>query len=609
METRDQTVRARRQFGSLAPLLLSGFVAALGLLPHARLGAQAGSLVFFKSAYDEDTYALWSFLAGGPLLPGRLLSTGMLKAFYELFFHSWDAAEIGADVVLPVLAVWLTWWLASRVTHGVLARVALLLGLLFGQELLSLGNSAIWRSPHWNLGYLRSVLNRSVALVPDYATSYLSLFRTPEPQISILVFLAILILLLPPADASGPPTRVALTAVVLHGSLAFASVWFAAAIVVLELSLAATWVLLGEPEKGIRIARLGGIGLFSVALGSAAFALLGGAGGFVTVLFRSRLPSVSPASVLACALLGGLAFRMWKGIRTDRAALAAACFCSVLALTNQQIVSGWMISVRDWERYVNYPLLILGAALWMSQEGAWRTRNSIVGSRVGLAAVVAYAAFVLVRAELRAYDGFLHDNQESLAMAAALNQISNPADQQRVLVLADPHLAPLLEFRMRRYLPCAIDHTDVFLRRVDPMSKRDGAWGLRSAFKARLFEHFARLGWSPADVSRTLSAEVEQRAGFYLGFLFSIKDYWYPLTDDREVRQEELQAMVPKLVTDYRTLLASQPSSWLQTAIVLTEEGPDRRTAPLFWHERLVGQGRIGSVNVSAWLQTARSGP
>jgi hypothetical protein len=109
------------------------------------------------------------------------------------------------------------------------------------------------------------------------------------------------------------------------------------------------------------------------------------------------------------------------------------------------------------------------------------------------------------------------------------------------LVLANPALAPLLEFRMRGSLPCQIDYTELFERRVPSMAVIGGDWGVRSSFKGRLFEYFARLGRSPKEVATLLSSEVNQRAGFYLGFLFSMKDYWYPLTDDRHVRQEELR--------------------------------------------------------------------
>jgi hypothetical protein len=46
----------------------------LGLPPHVLFTRQLGELASFMAAYDEDTYARWTFAGGGPVLPSRVLS-------------------------------------------------------------------------------------------------------------------------------------------------------------------------------------------------------------------------------------------------------------------------------------------------------------------------------------------------------------------------------------------------------------------------------------------------------------------------------------------------------------------------------------------------------
>ena len=178
--------------------MLAVAVVFLGLLPHALFSRDVGQVAQFKSAYDEDTYALWAFAGGGPNLPSRWLSQGALAALAFLSGRSWDLAMVLADAVFPTLSSLFAWLLAGRVTTAPISRLLLALGLLFGQELFSLGCSVVWDPDgRLSLAYLRGLAPPwGGLLVPDYATSYLSLFRTPEPQVSQSILFGALALLL-----------------------------------------------------------------------------------------------------------------------------------------------------------------------------------------------------------------------------------------------------------------------------------------------------------------------------------------------------------------------------------------------------------------------------
>src|SRR5207253_2694042 len=98
-----------------------------------------------------------------------------------------------ADAIFPALAALSAFALATVVARSTPSRLLIALLLLFGQELFSLGSSTVTRLlPEWlSLSRVRLALAAShPGLVPDYYTSYFSLFRTPEPQVSLcLVFL------------------------------------------------------------------------------------------------------------------------------------------------------------------------------------------------------------------------------------------------------------------------------------------------------------------------------------------------------------------------------------------------------------------------------------
>ena len=548
--------------GRLAPfvfVLLVVFVAALGLLPHLLFSHQLGELRFFKSAYDEDTYGLWLLEGGGPWVPSRLLSRVAMRGLFEVSGHSWDVAYVAADVVFPVVVALTAWVLAGLLARPPVVRLLLTIGVLFAQELFSLGCSAIWR---YGISHIRSLVAALApgarGLVPDSTTSYLSIFRTPEPQVSLIVFLGILAILVRLATPEGRRNR-HLLAVLLLGNalLGLTYLFLAVSLVVLEIVYSAVLSLIGKGPKALRIGAAGLVGLASVAFSSLASHAGPGLRESVSFLFRSRLPIVSPASVLAVVFLTAVVSRLLReGGGTERRALAAACFGTVLLLTNQQILTGWMISARSWEQYVNYPLLLLGGALWISDGNARALQAPDRRARVLAASLLALTVSVLVAAQLRVFSLFRDVNLKTFAMQQALEGIRGVDPRRMKLVLEEPELAPLLEFRMKGRLRCLIDYTDI-TRRIAPLAESEGNWGLRSPFKERLFEYFARVGRSPADVRSILSEEADRRSGFFSAFLFSLMDQWYPLTDDRKVREREIRAILPEIVQGYAVYLAA----------------------------------------------------
>lgn len=584
--------------------MLAFFIATLGLLPHLIFALQTGTLAFFKSAYDEDTYALWLLEGGGPWVPSRLLSRLAMKGIFEVSGRSWDLAYVAADVLFPVAVALAAWFLAGLLARPPVVRLLLTIGVLFAQEFFSLGCSAIWRYGIWHVRSLIVAFAPGArGLVPDSTTSYFSIFRTPEPQVSLIVFLGILALLVRLATGEADRRSRQLLGVLVLGNalLGVIYVFLAVPLVVLEIVYSAGLFLIGKGPKAIRIGAAGLVGLASVAFSSLASQAGPGLRGSVSFLFRSRLPTVTPASVLAAVILGVLVSRLLrKGGGSERRALAAACFGTVLALTNQQVLTGWMVSARSWEQYVNYSLLLLGCLLWISDGSGRALQAPDRRARILAASLLAFTTIVLVAAQVRVFHLFRDLNLKTLAMKQALEGIRGMDPRRTKLVLEEPELAALLELRMKGRLRCLIDYTDIS-RRIAPLAESEGNWGLRSPFKERLFEYFARVGHSPTEVQRILSEEAGRRYGFFSAFLFSLMDQWYPLTDDRKVREREIRAILPEIVEGYADYLATDQEAWHEPAVLLTTH------ASAFPNERLLAQATVGrpphAVTLYALLQ------
>jgi hypothetical protein len=601
------------------PALLLLFVATLGLLPHALFSRQLGELASFKAAYDEDTYALWTFGGGGPVFPSLLLSRLALRGLHELTGRSWELSMVLADVAFPALCALLAWALAGQVTRSPLFRLLLAVGLLFGQELVSLGCSAVWDpGGRWHISFLRTLVPPwGHRLLPDYSTSYLSLFRTPEPQVSQTVLFATVALLIALTRPEATERRsLRWAGLLLNAALAVVGLFQAVAILVIE-GLTVLLLLLGG--RGRRACVLGVLalsGLASVSLASLAYRSAAGDRDWATVVFPSRLPIVTPA-VIGATLGLALVFlrrRRWE-TGAGRIEVAGACFGAVLVLTNQQIVSGWMISTRDWERYVDYPLLLLGLALLV--RGPTGSGGASPHHRWAAGGALLLAAFLLVRAQLRVEGTFLAANQTSVAMKRALERIWDPTLQRARLVLSEPGLAPLLQFRAERRLDCLIDYTQTFVERIAPMSEVGGPWGLRSPFRDRLFEYFARTGLEPeearrllwASTLRTLAGTPGAQSGVFLGLLFNVRDFWHADTDDREGRQVEIRSLLPEIAAAYDMYLKRGARSWAEPTLLLTTQPPDQRARERLLRETTLAQATAGSGAGAVTVYVLRQAP
>jgi hypothetical protein len=263
-------------------------------------------------------------------------------------------------------------------------------------------------------------------------------------------------------------------------------------------------------------------------------------------------------------------------------------------ICNQQLLTGWMVSTRDWERNITYPLIVAGVALACATMFTGTRR-----ARLAAAALVCVVSAILVSAQVRSYFLWLPGNLKTVAMVRALDNVGESA-VGALLVLDEPGLAPLLATR-RSGSSFAIDYTDVFLQPVPLMGSRGTPPD--SPHRAHLYEFFWRTGRTPAQVETILRAEANSGTGFYLGFLFALRDSWYPATDDRLVRRADILKAVPGIVDGYRRFVDEGGRPRLDRPVIrlttLSELPSSKGISTQY-----VGRGSAGSVTVYAFRQS-----
>ena len=548
-------------------ILVVTLLVCLGAWQHLSFSWRVGELAFFKNAYDEDSYVLFPYLLHTTRLD-RALSTLLLHTIRTAAGGTFDAVFIVADTILPAMAFLASYCLTSQLFRTIEMRVCWALLIVFAPDLLSLGSSTSLTSAFFPLAWFRSLFGAlGETLVPPIDTSYLNILRTFEPQLAYVVgfsFAALLIRFT--FDKKTAPTRggiAALAAVQCLLLTTYSLVGYP--LILLELYAAIILLIVGSRRHALILMSLFGISLLIVTF---AASLTLKSQNFV---FASRMPSISTGTIGSVLLSSFILVVLWRRSFNDRALWLALGFSGMPALLmNQQILTGLMVSTKDWERYINHPLLAIGAAILCSSFAATRSFGFVEDSH-RIAAVIAAAAILLFAFDSgrRTSAGWTSINVNSLAMARAIDAASDQLTPHVVMVLADPSLASLIAVRREGKRGFLIDYTDVFLDLIPTFDLTD--------FKItkhgiRMFTYWKLSGTSPADAEQLLQKEAATRAGYYSAFFFNICDYWYPCSDNRAVKTHLIEQLIGVVVGRYRQFLSDPADKMTARYLLVTTE-------------------------------------
>jgi hypothetical protein len=572
-------------------LLMLGF----GAWQHLVFSLWAGEPAWFKNAYDEDTYILLANGLSGPRLD-RMLSDGIAKLFLLMSGGSPAAALVGFDLVFPPLIFLAAYFLASRLFESISLRMVMSLLLMFSADLFSLGDSASYVTKIVSLEHFKAIIGLfGQNLVPPIETSYPTILRSPEPQVAYVVAFLFVGLLIQIVRAGGRGIRPAVWLAFTGAQLLLTLSYSLVSLPLLAVEAFAAFILLAC--RSFRSATV--LAVFcalSLAAMVAAYAALDAEGSRV---FASRLPTISVAVLGGLAAICLIGLVLWKRGFSDRMLWLAAAFAGVpVALMNQQLLTGMMISTRDWERYINHPALMIGLGILLSRlvrtaDGAALQRYSRWA--FAWAIVLLLIAFANLH---RATTLWFPLNAKTLAMARAVDAAPGKLDG-RTLVLDEPGLAPALAVRRDGRRDFLIDYTDVVLDWIPSLA--DAGFRLTPHGEA-LFEYWRLRGLTTEEVAEILEVEARERGGYYSAFFFNICDYWYPCTDNRAVQAEAIAAHLPEIVAAYERF-REQPSDKFEGrryAFISTTTAPVNGQ---IFDATPVSGATVGAATASVYLQ------
>lgn len=557
-------------------------VVLMGLYPHVRISLEMGSLSYFKSAYDEDTYALLA-ISNEPPLFYRVLSTWIFNTVTHLTDGRLEYAHIILDGILPLFCAGAAWVLSGVMFSSIRLRVFVSLLFLFAPDILSLGNASVYGDFKWNLAYLRTVIPYGETLIPDYTTSYLSLYRTPEPQVAwTLLFLqmAIILTIARSVDFGGLVGYSILALLTLiNVLLTFSYVVVSLPAFGLQLSLVMILIL----RQQYRIAfQLTMTVVLAVGLAIYYISTYHAAGGS-SLIFPSRLPEFSPSTLLSLLLvLGWFRHLRRKGEVSYVAAIGMVAGVFPLIILNQQVLSGYMVSTKDWERSVNYAFVVFSGALLLRERLVGVAIPKIVKSGAVLGSIGIF--YLAVTALNTTYIAWNQINSDSMAIYRGLSKVPEHS-RNLPIVMENPSLIPLLTLRsgFERYLG---SYNQLFIDRIDNIESRSVKFHLEHLRqKYWLYEYLFRREVSPDELKNNLVEEVRGASGYHLAFFFSFLDHWYPASDYRLVRKDLMSQAIPIIVAEYASLIKNPPPDWLKPALFVSSETP--KSDSRFLYEKL----------------------
>ena len=151
---------------------------------------------------------------------------------------------------------------------------------------------------------------------------------------------------------------------------------------------------------------------------------------------------------------------------------------------------------------------------------------------------------LLVEGQRFVVRGFEDVNDHAVAARRAI-EMALSATTARRIVVADASLVAAVAARTGHSgeIVFVLDYTNLSRRTLPRPGGNVEEQAAADAHRERLFEYFARLGMSPADVGQALereAASIGTGSGFLLHFLFHLADVWYPLTDSRQTRPDRV---------------------------------------------------------------------
>ncbi len=576
-------------------LILAAAIACLGLFPHLYFSLSMGELMWFKGAYDEDYYTL-AMLDEEPR-QDRIISTGLFRSFIGIHGGSLDLAQMTSDTLLTFVCVMAAYFCASGITRDRKWRWVLTLSLLFGSDLLVTTNQAVNSS--FSTRTIRSLLPPAwQQLLPITDSSYFQLFRTPEPQTSWLFFFLFISFLSRKFSVNGIRLKAAdwLILVLFLGVFPYVYIFL-----VIPSLILLSFVLIGRVFRGGWLPGLALIVvMFLALLWFIVWSPIGSVGTILHVGFPSRVPSITPALLLAACLS---LLEIWTGkpnVRLPSVWFGLSALAVPIVLLNQQIVTGIMTSARDWERYSCYVLVIFGCCHLQSMKHFFQ--RVIEKRKFMPVLILGMFFFVLIRGQFRNHGEFGPYNRLSVAQWRVIQDVVAKTGTRDFRVLIDNQYfgEPLLQVRSYNTLEFTHSYTELLGSPILGITLADSAPAGRSHHQEKAFESLAREGISPGQLLSQMRDDIKFNQPFHrLIAFFALKDCYRYYTDDRGISNLVLLKQIDEIVADYKEYLQTGHASWNSPVVYVSAVKPDEAINDIWTNQVVASRVLEGERRIS----------
>jgi len=568
----------------------------------------SGHFNWMQTAYDEPFYINYALTS--PLSFGQLtLSQLPAHLMHALGISDIGTVAIVSEFILSPLAFGAAWVLAGTLTRAAIERACWTFALAFAFQFFSL-NSPIIFSPT-----LAEHLERTLATQWLFAADsfpYFQLFRTPEPQTTWILFFLYLAALV----------RFATTLDLrLYRLLCLITPLFAFCYIAPAIS---AWLLFGMLSVHsilfLRLPlKLAFLISYSVTCGLVFAAFwMGNSGAASISIYDSHLPILRMSIVIAFAELVYLAWILGRNNWQTNARLVLASACAIIPLItlNQQILTGKIIAVQQWELYCNYICLVLAFGL-LTTCG----RPSFAPKRTfhifsGGAVFIAMIAFV-VAGHFYTYRAFIGVNLVSVAEARIYRQFS---ERQAVSAVLLTHFWDEFLFRVRAPDAPAVLGGGAWLMQhpLPPVTAAETpeTYLARNAGVIAVgFEVLARREFSPEDLRKALRDDLTRGECWPVAdYFFSVRDCWDRFSNYRTNPLQRLSRWVDPIIKRYEDYLTAVKAAGAPTLVLVIRKTPIEGARLLgLWAYKPLGEFHTDAdgvkITLYAYMQTQAANP
>ncbi len=589
------------------------FIVFLGVLPHALFSLNAGGVHYMNNAWNEDADTLHALQHATIIY--RMFSAWVVRGLIGTF--GLDGGLIAADAIGPFLSAIVAAGLAFRI--GFKTRRSLFMAaclMLFALEFLALCNSM-------TVGPLTQILPFSSPFypewfrmfVPDLYENFFSLYKTPEPQFTLILFFASLYALLRHAQTLHWKYALVLGVFALSFPFIYVSTGIAL-ILCIGLYAVAGLLLTHRPTFVLMLVMVTAAVAYYLHWFLTDKSVVNGD----SFVFASHLPIFSVSMLWGVGLLlmylrhwgQNLYTRAWVRECPPPIMLALVCCIVPLITLNQQLVTGLMVQSRTWEYYTNLTFIALALLL------LWPMVETHIAPRVPhfLKRRAPYAAtallIVLVIAQIANFVTYNRANLDNLIVAQLLDeQKKNHPDGLPPVMLQSTSEDVQVALRMNTQDVQFIAGSQQALSHpIARLSAGDVTYLHSQDGREAAFTYFDRLGQSQEEFAQKLDAEGTRGMGaVQVARFFSPMDCWKPLSDYRDANVSGMKAKIPSIIADYGAFLKNPERRTDLGEIWFSTRNAHTMRNDVPWQESILATRTLGlfmPVTVTIYRMTPR---